>query len=214
MLEFGCNTGSSAIVLATLGAEVHGVDISAELIEVTRLNAERYGLADRIHAHHVPDTRHLPFPDGHFDIVSCVSVLEYVPEEILDAVMKEMDRVLKVGGVMHVGGTSNRLLPRENHSRRWFIHYLPRWVTGNARIERGVAPWRVRFGFGPHYLNVDRLDGGKAYLTARAAMGSKGWKMSAFRAINALVQAVGLTPGYFTPSLSMTLRKLPTSSAP
>jgi SAM-dependent methyltransferase len=49
---------------------------------------------------HDLDAGPLPFPDGHFELVECVNVLEHV--EDLPAVMSEIHRVLEPGGVLYV----------------------------------------------------------------------------------------------------------------
>ncbi len=49
------------------------------------------------HATIVGDARAIPFPDGEFDLVLCVHVLEHVEED--RRVMSELHRVLKPGGV-------------------------------------------------------------------------------------------------------------------
>src|SRR5262245_2584218 len=54
VLEFGCHFGGTAIVLAALGAEVTGIDVDPQFIELTRLNAERHQLAEHIRVLHVP----------------------------------------------------------------------------------------------------------------------------------------------------------------
>ncbi len=41
---------------------------------------------------------HLPFPDGHFDIVTCAWALETVPDT--DAALNELTRVVRPGGVL------------------------------------------------------------------------------------------------------------------
>lgn len=47
----------------------------------------------------VGDVRKVPYPDGWFDKVVCVSVIEHMTEGHLDAV-KELVRVLKIGGTL------------------------------------------------------------------------------------------------------------------
>src|SRR5262245_53183631 len=70
-LEIGCNVGATAIVLALLGAKVTAVDVSERYLELARINAERYGVSERVTFIHIPDTRCLPFPDTAFDLVCC-----------------------------------------------------------------------------------------------------------------------------------------------
>lgn len=208
VLEFGCNFGASSVVLALLGAKVTAVDINPAYLHVAQLNARRYGVADAIQFLHVPDTSRMPFANDTFDVITCISVLEYVPSPILGAVQDEIDRVLKPGGVIVIAGTSNRLWPREVHSRRWFVQYLPEFLSGSLKIVRGITPWRVRFGFGPHYINVDRHDRGKAYLLARKAMGGGKLRNTLFFCANAAAQAIGLSPGLCMPNMAVTLRKI------
>jgi SAM-dependent methyltransferase len=142
VLELGCNVGATAVVLALLGAAVTAVDIHQRFTELTLANVERFGARARVDVAWVADTRRLPFADGSFDIVSCNSVLEYVPRAQLDDVLAEAARVLRPAGLMVIVGTSNRLWPRELHSRQWLSNYLPRWVDGwwpGTPVRRGLT---------------------------------------------------------------------------
>src|SRR5262249_54435249 len=93
-LEFGCPFRGPGMCRAARGAEVRAPDADPQFVELPRLNAERHGLGGKIHATHVPDTTRLPFEDRAFDLISCNSVLEYVPPDILGTVQRELDRVL------------------------------------------------------------------------------------------------------------------------
>ncbi len=96
-LEFGCDFGASAIMLAALGWKVTGIDVKKESISIAKLNAARYGVESEFL--YVPDSRQLPFEEGTFDLVSANSVLEYVyPRTLLPGIYREIDRVLKPGG--------------------------------------------------------------------------------------------------------------------
>jgi cobalt-precorrin-6B (C15)-methyltransferase len=50
LLDVGCGTGSIAVEAALMGARVYAVDKSPEAVELTRLNAEKFGVADRVTA--------------------------------------------------------------------------------------------------------------------------------------------------------------------
>jgi SAM-dependent methyltransferase len=208
VLEFGCNVGATAIVLALLGARPTAIEPNPVYLRIARANAARYGVADRIDFVHVADTTRLPFKDAAFDLVTCVSVLEFVDH--LAQVQHDIDRVLKPGGVIVISGTSNRLWPQEVLSHRWFINYMPRsidrYLPTSTPRQRGVFPWRVRYGFG-RYENLDRLDRGRAYLEARRRMYPARVRSLAFAVANAVALTCGTTLGLLTPTISVRLKK-------
>lgn len=205
VLEFGCNVGASAILLAQLGAQVCASDISADWIALARLNAARYGI-DSIRFVHTADSRRLPFADASFDLIACNSVLEYVDEDARGAVQRELDRVLAPGGAILLTGTSNRLWPREVHSRRWLVNYLPRVVDRlrGRPLQRGVWPWAVRSGFGPHYVNLDRAEADHFFARSRRRMGSPPLPLTL---LLWAARRLGVGPGLLAPNLSCLLRK-------
>ena len=203
-LEVGCNVGASAIVLEHLGARVTGIDLDPAMVALARLNAERHG-CNGARFEHVPDTRRMPFADAAFDLVTCNSVLEYVDVAHRRDVQREIDRVLRPGGTILVCSTSNRLWPIEVHSRRW-ANYVPRWLDGSraASRQRGVWPWSVRYGFGPHYRNIDTPAVGGSYRQSRERMGVASGKL---KLLCAGARMLGVGPGLLAPSLSCVLVK-------
>jgi len=209
-LEFGCNYGATTVVLAALGVRAVGVDVDMRALRIALANAQRYGVASRTMFLRCAAVRGLPFEPETFDAIVCNSVLEYVPARDLHAIQQELDRVLKVGGVIFITGTSNRLAPRELHTGSWFANYLPRrWAERaglNDALPRGVSPVQVRRGFGD-YDNMDWQDAGRAYLEARAKMplGRQGHWLRKFA--NRVARLFGVSLGLLTPSLSVTLRK-------
>lgn len=208
-LELGCNFGATSVMLAAMGASVTGVDVNPAYVELARLNAESYGMERSVSVLHVRDTTRLPVADEAFDLVMCNSVLEYVPHDILGAVQREVDRVLKRNGRILVLGTSNRLWPREMHSRRWFVNYLPRLVDRlrGTDIQRGIFPWQVRFGFGSRYSDIGLADGGAGYLEARKRMGVSGGRRALLAAAARFLAPLRISVGLLTPSISVLLRK-------
>lgn len=210
VLEFGCNTGATAVVLAKLGARVTAVDVNADYVELARMNAERYGVAQDIRFLHVPDTTKLPFAAASFDLVTAMSVLEYVPSDQLPSVQRDIDRVVRPGGTILVTGTSSRLWPKEVHSGRWLVNYLPvavdSWLPLPKPLQRGIFPQQVLRGFGG-YTNLDLQDHGATYLAAKAKMERSLAKLQVLQLANRLLNKLGLTVGLCTPSIAVALRK-------
>lgn len=91
----GTNAVGIALLTREPTLEVHAMDRSAEMQEVGRLRAETRGLHINGRIGHVHT---LPFPDGHFDIVT----LQYASRHLrVDRVFREIFRVLKPGGRFH-----------------------------------------------------------------------------------------------------------------
>ena len=59
----------------------------------------------------------IPFEDNHFDAIVAYAVLEHVPENLMDNVMKELRRVLKPGGVLCISRLPRTLSYTEFISR-------------------------------------------------------------------------------------------------
>lgn len=209
VLELGCNMGATAIVLGALGAEVTAVDPNPHHVELARANAARHGLSERIRFEVVPDTTSMPYGDGSFAWVACNSVLEYVPEDALAGVLGEIDRVLAPRGIVAVLGTSNRLWPREQHTRRWLVNYVPRALDRalfQAPPRRGVSAAGVRKVLA-RYDDLVADDGGRTFADLKARMGHRGAKLAAIRAAAWAAARAGVSPGTVGPTLTMLLQK-------
>ncbi|MCC7182943.1 MAG: class I SAM-dependent methyltransferase [Rhodocyclaceae bacterium] len=126
----GCGFGSDAMLLRTLGADVFGFDISREIIEIARLRAANYGMADI--DFQVMVAEKLVYPDDTFDAVIFVNILHHV--EIAIA-MAEVTRVLRPGGLI-IGNElyTHSSLQRIRESifvNGWLYPRMRRWIYGN-----------------------------------------------------------------------------------
>lgn len=164
VLDLGCGGGFMAEELARRGAIVSGVDPSEAAIAAARRHCEATGLSI---AYVAGRGESLPFPDGAFDVVVCVDVLEHVPD--LDRVVAEIRRVLRPSGwllfdtinrtplasfvMVTIGERLTGLVPRGAHDPAMFIR--PRDLR---RTLEGASFDVGRFvGMGPRGLNR-RLD--------------------------------------------------------
>ena len=96
-LEIGCGPGRLMRPMSRHFSEIHGVDVSDEMIALAR---ER--LKDIPHAHpHATDGASLSeFPDNWFDLVYSYAVFQHVPSrEVITSYMRETVRVMKPGGL-------------------------------------------------------------------------------------------------------------------
>ena len=203
VLEFGCNVGGSLITLAALGARVTGLDVKPEMVFVAEANAARYGLSSPIRLVQVPDTRSLPFGDESFDLVVANSVLEYVESGQLAAVLSELSRVLRPGGKLLICGTASRIAPREIHSRRWLVNYVPLWVDRltSRQLQRGLGPVRLARALPGRFEDV----GGDSWRKGRVAI--HGRLPSGARIIAALARSARISPGWLSPNIEILLAK-------
>ena len=90
VLELGCGAGMLAI-LKRKGIELTGVDLSTECAVAARRNG--YDATYRA------ELSSLPFPDNSFDYVVSLDVMGHIGMEEKDAVLAEIRRVLRPGGV-------------------------------------------------------------------------------------------------------------------
>ena len=93
VLDLGCGAGMLAL-LKRKGVVLTGVDVSPECVLASRRNGYDLALTAKL--------SHLPFADQSFDYVVSLDVLGHVGFEEKDAVLGEVKRVLRPGGVtMH-----------------------------------------------------------------------------------------------------------------
>jgi cyclopropane fatty-acyl-phospholipid synthase-like methyltransferase len=97
VLELGCGAGNNLWFLAEEGFKAHGIDLSSSAIE----NASHYLNRRGVHADlKVGDISSLPWADGSFDYVIDRGALTQVSYEHIEAVLVEVQRVLRDSGMM------------------------------------------------------------------------------------------------------------------
>ncbi|RYC47629.1 bifunctional 2-polyprenyl-6-hydroxyphenol methylase/3-demethylubiquinol 3-O-methyltransferase UbiG [Pectobacterium zantedeschiae] len=171
VLDVGCGGGILAESMAREGADVTGLDMGAEPLQVARLHALESGVT----VNYVQETveAHANAHPGLYDVVTCMEMLEHVPDP--QSVVQACAKLVKPGGhvffstinrnakawMMAVIGAEYvlKMVPRGTHDIKKFIRpaELMRWVDDTALRERHITGLHYnlltdRFKLGP---NVD-----------------------------------------------------------
>ena len=155
-LDVGCGGGLVCEGLAHAGAEVTGIDLAAGMIEVARMHAATHGLT--IDYRVTAAETLLECAPGAFDIVTCMEMLEHVPEP--RAMLATLAGLVRPGGSVFLS-TLNRnlesflvaivgaeyllsIVPRGTHEYERFIRpsEMARWARAaglTARTLAGIA---------------------------------------------------------------------------
>jgi len=94
VLELGCGGASCGIVLAKQGAEVTGIDISEEQINIARSNCDRENVQLTLL---VSSMEELDLTDDTYDIVISMAALGYI--EKIENIFKKVYQTLKKNGI-------------------------------------------------------------------------------------------------------------------
>lgn len=102
VIDIGSGTSIFPLfVHATTGATVHCMDFDRSVLRLADY-ARKCGLEASLKAETLVirqfDAFPLPYPDGHFDRLSCISTIEHSPNDSDTACMQELVRLVKPGG--------------------------------------------------------------------------------------------------------------------
>jgi ubiquinone/menaquinone biosynthesis C-methylase UbiE len=139
VLDVGCGSGAVTREIARrVGSQglAVGIDPSPALLAVARELAQEAGCGDRVQFREGNALR-LPFPDGSFDAVVCVTVLSHVPSG--EAAIPELVRVLRSGGRLGVFDLDTDMTSFTHPDRA-----LTRRIVAAASDATAVNGWLVR----------------------------------------------------------------------
>jgi len=99
-LEIGCGPGRLLRPMSRNFGELHGVDVSDEMI---RLAQERFGASRSIHLRVTNGSGLAPLASDYFDFVYSYAVFQHIPSrEVVLSYFDEIRRVLKTGGLVRL----------------------------------------------------------------------------------------------------------------
>jgi len=97
-LEIGCGPGRLMRPLSRHFTEIHGVDVSDEMV---RLAQDRLKDVPNAHPRHGTGADLSPLPDAMFDFVYSYAVFQHIPSrDVVFSYLREAWRVLKTGGIL------------------------------------------------------------------------------------------------------------------
>lgn len=166
-LDYGCGVGYVCSRFAARGWQVTGVDISTAALDVARRREPQATFLE------ITPGSSLPLQPETFDVVTCLGVLEHIPEPA--PVVADLRRVAKPGA------RSVWVVPNARSPYFWFGH-------GTGQIEehpRTLGQWRALLAGGGWEVEAVRRDPGPVDRPVA------GWKRVAQALLNRL--PLGLT---------------------
>ncbi|MGD2117302.1 MAG: bifunctional 2-polyprenyl-6-hydroxyphenol methylase/3-demethylubiquinol 3-O-methyltransferase UbiG [Chromatiales bacterium] len=153
VLDVGCGGGILAESMAVKGAEVTGIDMGENNLQVARLHLLESG--QQVEYQRIPAEQLAHERPGHFDVVTCMEMLEHVPDpaSIIDACAK----LVKPGGHVFFSTLNRnpksylfaiigaeyllRLLPKGTHDFAKFIKpsELDRWIRQAGLTSKNIT---------------------------------------------------------------------------
>lgn len=100
VLDYGCGTGANTAHLASLGHEMHGIEVSASALEIARARLQASGRDAALQL--VTPGAPLPYDHGFFDAVIAWQVIYYNDRQGWARAVAEIERVLRPGGIVLV----------------------------------------------------------------------------------------------------------------
>lgn len=132
VMDLGCNTGFGSAIVAKEAAEVVGVDVSKEALDVAE---EEFKDNAKLSWVHVTEGD-LPYDQGPFDAVIILNIIEHFPDAA--DMLEKIHRILKPGGKL-ILTTVNRKLRIFAWQKPWNrLHHKEYDVRS---LKKEVGPW-------------------------------------------------------------------------
>jgi SAM-dependent methyltransferase len=165
VLDLGCGFGGVSLQLAQKVKEVFSLDASFHRVSFLNVAARQEKLTNIFPASH-EDVINLPYPDEYFDLISLIGVFEYFPlsypqystRQVHAECLRELNRVLKPGGVLYLG-TKNRfgwqyLAGAADHNGIRFGPVLPRFLADTVSRATRRRPYRIIVYSHTEYMKI------------------------------------------------------------
>jgi 2-polyprenyl-3-methyl-5-hydroxy-6-metoxy-1,4-benzoquinol methylase len=187
ILDFGCGSGASPLVLSRLlpPCEIVGIELEPQLLELARMRAQHFGRTS-LKLLQSPSGDSVPPDLGEFDFIMFNAVFEHLLPNERRTLLPLVWRHLKPGGVLFLNQTPYRWSPVELHTTRGLplINYLPDSMTlwAARKYCKRIAPdesWEsllrrgIRGGTVPEIIGILGGPGHARLLRPRPEIGDR-----------------------------------------
>jgi SAM-dependent methyltransferase len=187
VLDFGCGTGATTVVLAMHCSQVVAFDIDQRSIAACEKRLIEHHLIDKVDLLWAVDFESMVEKVGTFDFILLNGVIEHIPLSkigLRKKILQMLFDILNSKGVLYINKTPNRLWPIDRHTTQlWWIPWTPpgsMWAYSKA-IRKGK-----------HFDNPETHSYGPLGLEERGAWGATFFEIKeylsgkSFEIINAL----------------------------
>ena len=140
ILDFGCGSGASTMLLAKMfpKSEIVGIELEKDLVQIARRRLQHYAF-ENVRFVESPIGTNVPVELGSFDLIVLSAVYEHLLPDERKVVLPKLWSVLNANGVLFLNQTPHRWFPLELHTTSLpLINYLPDGLT--LKASRKFSP--------------------------------------------------------------------------
>ncbi|MCL8000026.1 class I SAM-dependent methyltransferase [Brucella sp. 21LCYQ03] len=120
VLDCACGEGYGSSYMATVAANVTGVDIATSAIATCKTRYENQAKL----CFDVGDIRSLPFPDASFDVICCFETIEHLKKSDSEVALNELARVLAPDGILFISTPDGDVGRRRNYANPYHLYEM------------------------------------------------------------------------------------------
>lgn len=135
VLDYGCGTGWLDVIMARNGVEgIKAVDVAANAIDSARLYAEAFDSLGAVDYEAVDTDWLSAQPENTYDGVACCNVLDVIPTEVAESIVKNLARVCRPGSKVLI--TLNPFFTGDSLKREGSVYEEPYlYINGILRVN-------------------------------------------------------------------------------
>ena len=157
ILDYGCGRGWAAVIAAKSGCmDVTGVELAENAVSAANFYAKLFGVDDRVKVHHVSEEWIEETAAESYDGIVCSNVLDVVPEEVAENIVRHLARIARKDAVVIIG-MNYYMEPKDNPEKGMTVK------NGNCVYVNDVLrlvcrtdeEWAEFFG---RYFTIEKLE--------------------------------------------------------